>query len=147
MCQMIDGQAQVAEVNMSVKSKQAGQVNEHQFEDRGRFAQMKGHYYIKFDEVLDEQVTPVTVKINQSGEEVTLIRHAEQTTRLVFSSTQPTSVNYRTPAGIIQLVVQTNHLMTTLKQQPTAGEVQVDYQLLSGEEKLGDYELRLHFTT
>ncbi|MDZ7834573.1 MAG: DUF1934 domain-containing protein [Alkalibacterium sp.] len=71
----------------------------------------------------------------------------EQTTRLVFDSDTDTESNYRTPAGIIPLRVTTNDLRVSYYDRPFAGRVWVDYTLSANKQILGEYQIRLHFTT
>lgn len=135
------------QIKMKVTTNQNGQSSEYLFEDMGQFLVMGDSHYIKFIEELDGNRTPVTLKLNKANEEVTLIRRAEHTARFVFDPNKDTYTNYRTPAGIAQLRVKTNRLITTSEQQPHAGEVTIAYQLFMNEDELGSYQIRLRFTT
>ncbi|MDN6294065.1 DUF1934 domain-containing protein [Alkalibacterium gilvum] len=135
-----------AEIKMETSYVQNGESHHHSFEEPGRVVYMNNSYYIRFEEANEEGTIPVTMKINPDGV-VQLIRRGEQTTRLVFDSTQETEANYRTPAGIIPMTVKTDDIRVSYYDRPFAGRIYVDYSLLVNQQKLGDYHIRLRFTT
>ncbi|WP_146924902.1 DUF1934 domain-containing protein [Alkalibacterium kapii] len=135
-----------AEIKMETSYVQNGESHHHSFEEAGRVVYMNSSYYIRFEEAHEEGAIPVTLKINPDGV-VQLIRRAEQTTRLVFDSTQPTESNYRTPAGIIPMTVRTEDIRVSYYDRPFAGRIYIDYSLSANRQKLGDYQIRLRFTT
>lgn len=135
-----------AEIKMETMYVQNGETHHHSFEETGRVVYMNSSYYIRFEEVHDLEAIPVTLKINPDGI-VQLIRRGEQTTRLVFNSDEDTESNYKTPAGIIPLLVTTHDLRVSYYDRPFAGRIWVDYSLSANQQKLGEYQIRLHFTT
>lgn len=135
-----------AEIKMETSYVQNGETHHHSFEESGRVVYMNSSYYIRFEEAHDLEVIPVTIKINPDGV-VQLIRRGEQTTRLVFNSDQDTETNYNTAAGIIPLRVTTHDLRVSYYDRPFAGRIWVDYTLSANQQKLGEYQIRLRFTT
>lgn len=135
-----------AEVTMETSYVQNGETHHHSFQETGRVVYMNNSYYIRFEESHPEENVPVTVKINPDGM-VNLIRRGEQTMRLAFDSDNSTETHYKTPAGIFPLQVVTENLKVSYYDRPFAGRVWVDYALYLHEQKLGDYQMRLRFTT
>jgi len=135
-----------AEIKMETSYVQNGETHHHSFEENGRVVYMNSSYYIRFEEAHELGTVPVTIKINPDGV-VQLIRRGEQTTRFVFDSEQETESNYRTPAGIIPLTVTTDDIRVSYYDRPFAGRIWVDYSLSANQQKIGDYHIRLRFTT
>lgn len=135
-----------AEVVMETSYEQNGETHHHVFEEQGRVVYMNHSYYIRYEEKHDEEIVPVTVKINPDGI-VHLIRQGEMTTRLTFDGNKHTQTQYKTPAGIMQLRIETEDLKVSYYDRPFAGRVSVDYALYLGEQLLGTYRIRLRFTT
>ncbi|SFC73418.1 Uncharacterized beta-barrel protein YwiB, DUF1934 family [Alkalibacterium subtropicum] len=135
-----------AEIKMETSYVQNGETHHHSFEETGRVVYMNNSYYIRFEEAHELGTVPVTIKINPDGV-VQLIRRGEQTTRFVFDSDRETESNYRTPAGIIPLTVTTDDIRVSYYDRPFAGRIWVDYTLSANQQKLGDYHIRLRFTT
>lgn len=139
-------QGQVAEIKMETIIKQQGEIFRHSFEEMGRIMELNGHYYIRFEESTEDGKASVTIKIAREGY-VQLIRNGEVTTRLVFNREHPQEFTYATPAGRLGMLVRTDHLDIVLNDQPFSGELAVDYSILSSDSQIGDYYLRLQFTT
>lgn len=137
---------QLAEIKMETTIAQNNEIYRHSFEEMGRVLELNGHYYIRFEEKNGDEPVSVTVKIAREGY-VQLIRNGEVITRLVFNREYPQEFSYQTPAGNLGMLVHTESLAISLKNQPFAGKVAIDYSIMSGENKLGDYQLRLQFTT
>lgn len=135
-----------AEVIMETTSKQNDDYNQHLFEDSGRVVYMNDSYYIRYEEDSNNENIPVTIKISPDGK-VNLIRQGTPSTRLNFDSEKETMTQYKTPAGIMQIRVVTNDLKISYYDQPFAGRIHVDYSLYLGEQSLGDFKIRLRFTT
>lgn len=135
-----------AEVKMETSYLQNGETFRHSFEESGRVVYMNNSYYIRFEETHEEMTVPVTIKINPDGV-VNVTRNGDQTMRLTFNSEGTTQTNYQSPAGIIQLKVVTEDLRVSYYDRPFSGRVYVDYTLHANQQKLGDYQIRLRFTT
>lgn len=136
-----------AEVVMETSYVQNEETHHHVFEEKGRVIYMNNSYYIRYEEShLNESAVPVTVKINPNGV-VNLIRRGENMTRLTFSSDEITETQYKTPAGIMPIRIETQDLKVSYYDRPFAGRVAVDYRLHFNGELLGSYQIRLRFTT
>lgn len=124
---------------------QEGEVFKHSFDEMGRIVEMNGNYYIRYTESKGEEVATM-IKIEPDGV-VSITRYGDQGTRLDFDNQKETYTNYETPAGIMELVVETKRLSTSYSGKPFAGEVEVDYVIKMGDNLLGTYQIRLLFTT
>ena len=133
-------------VVMKTESRQFEDINQHLFEDEGRFVEMNGSYYIRFEEEYQHTKVPVMVKITDD-KRVNLIRYGEHKTNLLFDGNEPTYTKLNTPAGIAQITVDTNHLNIAIKDQPLSGEIFIQYELEMNQQKLGSYQIELRFTT
>lgn len=134
------------EITMETVLKQQGSTERHLFEEMGKLIYMNDSHYIRYEETYDQQTVPVTVKLAADGV-VSLIRRGDTTTRLRFDADEWTQTNYHLPQGILPVRVSTTQLEVSYYDQPFSGKVAVNYSLYVGEEKLGDYQLRLNFTT
>lgn len=136
------------EIQLETTINQGGKTHHHLFEEEGRMIELNGHYYLRYEESREDTETPpsVTFKIHPQGR-VTVIRNAEQTTRLTFDRNQKTISRYVTPAGQLELNISTTSMELALKDRPFSGYLEVNYQMVTGSQLLGDYQLRLRFTT
>lgn len=136
-----------AEVVMKTESRQLDDINQHIFEDEGRFVEMNGNYYIRFQEKMNgNEGTPVMIKITED-KRVNLIRYGEHKTNLLFDSNGPTQTNLNTPAGLMILTVKTKNLDLYFNEQPMSGEIYIAYELEMNNQTLGQYQIELRFTT
>ncbi len=125
---------------------QEEEVFKHSFDEMGRIVSMNDKYYIRYMESEGEAEVSNLVKLLPDGT-VTLTRHGEHTTRLMFSDQEDTYTKYMTPTGIMQLRVETTKLNVVYNDQPFSGQAEVDYILYLEDYPLGTYQLRLRFTT
>src|SRR5690606_33240527 len=108
--------------------------------------QMGGSYYVRYEETYQEDGRiPVTFKIEPNGI-VTLTRKGDMTTRMRFEQGKSYETLYRTAQGNIFVDTITRHLQISYTDKPFSGNVQVAYDLFVGNEKLGEYKIRLLFT-
>ena len=135
-----------AEIRMETVVIQEGDVQKHLFEEKGKILYMNHCYYIRYEETTDNKQIPVTVKITPDGK-VSLIRQGETTTRLRFDIDRWTETRYTFPTGMLKIRIKTTDLKISYYDRPFSGRVAVDYLLYVGEEKLGEHQIRLHFTT
>jgi len=124
------------------------EVFKNSFDEMGRIVLMNDNYYLRFKESNDdgEDGVATLIKIEQDGV-VNLTRHGAQKTRLTFNDEEDTYTKYQTPAGVMQLRVETTRSSISYNDQPFQGEVAIDYVLYSENQPLGTYQLRLRFTT
>lgn len=125
---------------------QEGEVFKHSFDEMGRIVHMNDNYYIRYTESEDEEEVATMIKLDAEGR-MSVTRHGEETTKLLFDDQEPTATTYPTPAGIMKLFVETERLSISYTDQPFAGEAEVDYVLKMQGNPLGTYQMRLRFTT
>lgn len=134
------------EIVMKTETRQFDDVNQHLFEDEGRFVEMNGSYYIRFEEEYQSTNVPVMIKITDD-KRVNLIRFGEHKTNLLFDGNGPTHTKLNTPAGLAELTVNTNQLNIAIDEKPLSGEVYIQYELEMNQQQLGSYQIELRFTT
>lgn len=125
---------------------QEGEIFKHSFDEMGRIVELNGNYYIRYTESKEEDEVATMIKIGEDGT-ISLTRHGENKTRLVFDNNEETLTTYPTPQGVLQLAVKTDRLSISTTEQPFAGEVEVDYMIHMAGAPLGTYKIRLIFTT
>lgn len=135
-----------ARVILETTITQEGEVFKHSFDEMGRIVQLNGHYYIRYTESTEGEEVATMIKIGEDGV-ITLTRHGENKTRLIFDNDEETLTTYPTPQGVLQLAVRTERLSISTTEQPFAGEVEVDYGIHMADAPLGTYKIRLIFTT
>lgn len=135
-----------ARVILETTIVQEGEVFKHSFDEMGRIVHMNDKYYIRYTESKDEEEVATLIKIEPDGL-VSVTRQGEETTRLVFNDQEPTYTNYATPAGVMQMLVETTQASISYTDQPFAGEVEIDYVIKLEDNPLGTYQMRLRFTT
>ncbi|MHC5268174.1 YwiB family protein [Enterococcus sp. LJL98] len=135
-------------IYLKTKIKQQETVEEFLFELVGQVVRVGNNLYIRYQEPQEDGVpeVPVTIKI-APDESVQLTRATEQRLRFQFRYEEITETMYPTPYGKMLFHVYTKHLHVSLKDSPIAGSIRVDYDLLMGNEKIGDYELYLKFSS
>jgi len=124
------------------------EVFKNSFDEMGRIVLMNNNYYLRFKESNEDAKDDVAtlIKITADGD-VNLTRHGQQKTRLAFNDEEDTYTKYQTPAGMMQLRVETTRLSISYNDQPFQGDVDIDYVLYLDDQPLGTYQLRLRFTT
>ncbi len=126
---------------------QEGEVFKNSFDEMGRIVLMNDNYYLRFEETNgDEEGVVTLVKIDADGV-VQVTRHTENKTRLTFDQERDTMTSYQTPTGIMQMRVHTERMASSFQETPFAGEVDVDYVIYLEDYPLGNYQMRLRFTT
>lgn len=135
-----------AEIVMETSSRQYGDYNKHLFEDLGQIVYLNNNYYIRYEEKMEDVTTPVTIKIAPDST-VNLIRQGDQVNRMTFDSGKITTTQYKTDIGTLEMEVKTTSLKISYYDRPFAGKISVDYSLHAGENHLGDFQIRLRFTT
>lgn len=126
---------------------QEDEVFKNSFDEMGRIVRMKDNYYLRFEETGGEDAGVVTlIKLDSEGV-IQVTRHTEEKTRLTFNQEEDTYTSYGTPTGIMQMRVETTQMSTSYSEFPFAGDVEVDYVLYLEDYPLGNYQMRLRFTT
>ena len=126
-------------ITIKTLQQQDGQLNKYQQEFSGRLAKVKENTYLRYEE---DQNLIVTFKVDEKG--IWLTRNGLQMKlRLYFDEAKHYETNYQTPFGAIKLTCQTQKVL--FEEENAKGQLAVDYQLFSGEELLGEYNIRLQF--
>ncbi len=136
-------------IPISVKlSTKISQENHHQrflHESIGQAVQVGENWYIRYEEEGDTS-HPTTVMIKLTGDgSVHLTRNGIQKTKLIFHPKHITQSHYQTPYGMMTLVNQTHQLTVNFAEEPLQGQVEIYYELFSGEESIGKYQIHLEF--
>lgn len=134
-------------IHLETFIEQEGEKNHLVFDEPGQVFQMGNSIYLRYQEVDEKsgQKIPVTMKIDGEGT-VLLTRAAENEMRLRFASGKRIEARYRTPYGLFPIETVTPLLDVQLQNEPLAGQVNIDYQLLAGKQLIGNYKIRLQFT-
>ena len=126
---------------------QEDEVFKNSFDEIGRIVKMKDNYYLRFEETGGEDAGVVTlVKLDSEGV-IQVTRHTEETTRLIFNQKEDTYTSYATPTGVMQMRVETTRMSTSYSESPFAGDIEVDSVIYLEDYPLGNYQMRLRFTT
>lgn len=133
-------------IKLQTQVTQKNETEDFVFDLDGQVVQMNGTLYIRYKEVQpDGQEFPVTMKITPDSQ-IQLIRSGEARMRMRFAYKKSVETSYKTPYGMFLVTTFTNDLHVSLKDRPFSGTVMIDYALVMGGEKVGDYKLRLEFT-
>ncbi|MGX7419819.1 DUF1934 domain-containing protein [Carnobacterium gallinarum] len=132
-------------IHLTTQVSQYGTPEQHVFDVMGQMVQMGSGLYLRYIEIEEGQEIPVTIKVEADGT-LTLIRAGATRTRLRFGMGERYVTNYTTPQGVIALETVTHKMQVSLKEKPFSGEIDINYDLYLGEEKLGEYKLQLLFT-
>ncbi|WP_430598497.1 DUF1934 domain-containing protein [Enterococcus sp. AZ177] len=125
---------------------QAGEKKNFYFDLDGQIVKIGDTLYIRYKEEQEEgEDVPVTIKVEPDGK-IQLIRAGGLRMRLKFAYQERLDTSYKTPYGLFQITTFTRNLRFSLKDQPVAGSILIDYDLYSQTEKIGEYHLELEFT-
>ncbi|MBA2914602.1 DUF1934 domain-containing protein [Limosilactobacillus frumenti] len=124
--------------------EQDGQQERFHFTEDGQFVNLNGKYYLRYHEHQQGQTTPVQFRLN--NDELHLRRSGIRETVFTFLNRQTTKARYQTEYGIIDLEVTTNRLLVDFDPIAARGNVDLEYQLVSGNQLVGTYQLQLQFS-
>lgn len=132
-------------VQLQTNITQDGETEQFDFNLPGRLIVINGTVYLRYIENDDGKESPVTFKLNQE-DDVVLTRGGDNDLRLHFLEGKAVTTNYRTPYGMMSVEVATSAVSARISEDLSTGRIAVDYQLLAGEQLIGDYQIRLQFT-
>lgn len=136
-----------AKIKLQTKVVQNNEVEEFVFDLFGQVVQMGNTLYIRYkEEQPDGSEVPVTMKITPDSH-VQLIRSGDMRLRMKFGYREEIETSYKTPYGMFVITTNTHKLHVSLKDRPFSGIITIDYSLSMHNEKVGDYNLVLEFTT
>ncbi|WP_429970508.1 DUF1934 domain-containing protein [Fructilactobacillus sp. Tb1] len=131
-------------VVVDTKITQDGETESHHFAETGQLAEINNVMYIRYVEHFQGQETPVTFKI--SGEHhVRLTRKAANDLMLEFVEGEKTKNHYQTPYGKMTIGALAKKVDVDATHKELEGNINVDYELYTNDEKVGDYQIKLHF--
>ncbi|KRL54996.1 hypothetical protein FD35_GL002448 [Furfurilactobacillus rossiae DSM 15814] len=136
---------QAVTVHLLTNITQDDDTEQFDFDLPGRLVIVNDNIYLRYVEDDNGQSTPVTFKLN-GEDDVVLTRSGENGLKFHFLTGKAVTTQYRTPYGIMAVEVATTDLSVRLSDDLSAGRIAIDYQLLAGEQLIGDYQIRLHFT-
>ncbi|CAJ1226271.1 DUF1934 domain-containing protein [Levilactobacillus zymae] len=134
-------------IHLETHIKQDQDVSDYRLDVDGQLVQVGANMYLRYLEPNQEtgEQVPVTMKFTPNGE-IHLTRNAEAELRLHFVSGKRVTARYRTPYGIMPIETVTPYLEADFKERPFSGNIKIDYLLYAGEQLVGNYKIRLHFT-
>ncbi len=136
----------ICAVKFTTRHRIEDEMDEFHFEQMGQVVQVNGNYYIQFViESEEDEDLSVTFKIARDGT-VTVIRHGSHSSRMRFNAEKNTSMRYHIPQGNMLIDIDTKHVEIEYRNQPFSGKVTVSYDLYSGQQLIGNYDLELYFT-
>ena len=131
-------------VELTTVMEQDGQQERFHFIEDGQFVNLNGKYCLRYHEHQQGQTTPVQFRLN--NDELHLRRSGIRETVFTFLNRQTTKARYQTEYGIIDLEVTTNRLLVDFDPTAARGNVDLEYQLVSGSQLVGTYQLQLQFS-
>ncbi|MDT2737884.1 DUF1934 domain-containing protein [Enterococcus pseudoavium] len=136
-----------AKIKVKTKVTQNNETEDFVFDLPGQVVKMGDTLYIRYQEIQpDGQEIPVTVKVTPDSQ-VQLIRSGEARMRMRFAYREKIETSYKTPYGMFIISTYAEKLHISLKDRPFSGLITIDYSLYMKEEKVGDYQMVLEFTT
>ncbi|GAA2905921.1 DUF1934 domain-containing protein [Enterococcus pseudoavium] len=136
-----------AKIKVKTKVTQNNETEDFVFDLPGQVVKMGDTLYIRYQEIQpDGQEIPVTVKVTPDSQ-VQLIRSGEARMRMRFAYREKIETSYKTQYGMFIISTYAEKLHISLKDRPFSGLITIDYSLYMKEEKVGDYQMVLEFTT
>lgn len=133
-------------LKIATKVIQNGEIQDYLFELFGQAVKIGDTLYLRYKEELPDEVpVSVTFKLLPDGV-IQLTRAGETRTRLKFAYKEKVETSYPTPYGTMFFTTFTDYMHVSLKDRPFSGNINISYDLLMMEEKVGEYQLSLEFT-
>ncbi|MFV0557916.1 MAG: DUF1934 domain-containing protein [Enterococcus sp.] len=133
-------------IKLATKVTQQNESQEFLFDLTGQLVKMGDTLYLRYKEVQEAGAEiPVTIKLLPDGT-IHLTRAAEMRLKLKFAYKERVETTYKSPYGMMFFSTFTKNLHVSLKDQPTSGSVYLEYDLYTGEEKVGEYQISLEFS-
>ncbi|GLB47223.1 hypothetical protein WR164_12020 [Philodulcilactobacillus myokoensis] len=136
------------EIHLETHITQNDNVSSYVFDLNGQVIKMGNAVYIRYmeDDNKNGHPVPVTMKINNEGN-IRLTRSGENKMQMYFAEGKRIEARYRTPYGILPIETETPNLNVQYRDLPFRGNIKIDYNLLVGAKLLGQYKIRLQFTS
>ncbi|MEG0259197.1 MAG: DUF1934 domain-containing protein [Lysinibacillus sp.] len=108
----------------------------------GQLLEKAGNTYLKYEEVQEDKTIRTTMKISE--ERALIMRAGAVVMRLPLDITEQQIGNYESEFGSVPLLTQTKKL--TFERQEASGHFYVQYDLVMGEQSVGNYIVDITFT-
>ncbi|MBM7543971.1 DUF1934 domain-containing protein [Periweissella beninensis] len=132
-------------INLTTTIKQPEQSEKFTFSENGQAVYIGDTLYLRYQESAENGTkVPVTMKI-KTDNTIQLRRHGQADLRLLFDVNNKGLSKYRTPAGLLDIMVSTKRLISKIEQKPLNGQVIIDYDLAVGGQYVGNYNIQLQF--
>lgn len=141
------GSGRKAEIKMQSIHTSGGEVSRYDVNEMGQLVYVNGSYYLRFDQEDEdsEETIKTTIKFDEE-DNVTIIRAGSEKTRMRFDVKNKTSMRYPTPAGTFLIDIDTRHVELQYKNNPFSGQINLEYQLATKGQILGNYNVTIQFT-
>ncbi|WP_083479142.1 DUF1934 domain-containing protein [Lapidilactobacillus concavus] len=135
------------QIQLRTHLEQDGQIEDHRFNEPGQLIQIGTTSYLRYEEHDRETrtQTPVTFKLQEDGGIILTRGQGQLRVQFHFYLNQEVEMAYATPYGQIPLMIHTTRIDIQRADDASSGRIEVDYQLLTQQQALGKYQLRLIF--
>ena len=132
-------------IRLQSSIRHPGQDEEtHELETLGRYIEKSNTSYLKYDEVANDQEIRTTVKMGNA--EALIMRSGAVDMRLPFIADGERPGAYGNGPANFKLIVKTNRLELTEREDVLGGRFGVAYELHAEGALLGTYELIITYT-
>ena len=109
---------------------------------KGQLLEKAGSLYLKYDEVQEDKIVRTTMKLGH--EKALIMRAGAVSMRLPLNIIEQQKGHYESEFGSMPLVIDTKNM--TFTKLASSGDFHVQYDLLMGEQSVGNYTLDITFT-
>ncbi|KID41047.1 DUF1934 domain-containing protein [Fructilactobacillus fructivorans] len=132
------------QVEISTEINQDGNVERHHFEENGQLVTINGNRYLRYVEhVTGQPDVPVTYRIGKDS--IRLTRAGENHLELHFKPNETIEDLYRTPYGNLKIGAHTTSIKQSKDAQTGLEIIEINYELYTNGQKVGDYRVKLQF--
>lgn len=146
---MDDNKSNAKEVSVDIKTSilQDDDRQDFTFHESGNLVKVGDNLYLRFKEHQNgKEVAAVTLKITDEHVQLTRQDNVGHHSRLVFEKNKDHETVYQTPYGPLKIEVRTKQLSFGYQESSQNGDLNIDYDLYSGDMMVGEYNITLHFS-
>lgn len=142
---MIDVEKHVKIKLQSTITPTDGESESYELWLQGSFIQKTDKMYLRYVEELDGKSIRTTVRMN--GDNALILRSGGVNMRLPFNLQIKENGHYESPHGTLPLTTKTHQLTHKHNEETSiAGSFHVNYDLIIGEQSVGEYQLEIHYS-
>jgi uncharacterized beta-barrel protein YwiB (DUF1934 family) len=143
---MTQRQTQNVQIQLAIQTTQDGHTDNYAITEVGQAVKIGSQLYLRYQESNSHQKIKVLFKVSEDNL-LTIKRSvdAQVPTKLVFNRQKDQLIDYPTAYGNLSLVTHTNKMRLLISQAPISGKIELDYSLISQNNLVADYKLRLIF--